>query len=247
MNPIHIVVAAPLLLGGCTATSVMNNAASYDDAANPTLGVVPSRYQTPVSGYTARMPVDPETLARSEQCAGSERRPVMMTRPFTLGSKLAAILSLPLFLSGCVSAAQYASRDAGFTTVSAKTSEATGKQTAWVQNRAEARATEARVKTLMAASKTLDVETAVQVALLNNKGLQAAYADLGESAATAWQSTLLVNPSIGLGLTGIGTPGLRAYKTIEGVLTSNILALATLKKMSKLPIRAFARRSWARH
>lgn len=153
-----------------------------------------------------------------------------MTRPFTLGSKLAAILSLPLFLSGCVSAAQYASRDAGFTTVSAKTSEATGKQTAWVQNRAEARATEARVKTLMAASKTLDVETAVQVALLNNKGLQAAYADLGESAATAWQSTLLVNPSIGLGLTGIGTPGLRAYKTIEGVLTSNILALATLKK-----------------
>ena len=154
----------------------------------------------------------------------------MMTRPFTLGSKLAAILSLPLFLSGCVSAAQYASRDAGFTTVSAKTSEATGKQTAWVQNRAEARATEARVKTLMAASKTLDVETAVQVALLNNKGLQAAYADLGESAATAWQSTLLVNPSIGLGLTGIGTPGLRAYKTIEGVLTSNILALATLKK-----------------
>ena len=154
----------------------------------------------------------------------------MMTRPFTLGSKLAAVLSLPLFLSGCVSAAQYAGRDAGFTTVSAKTSEATGKQTAWVQNRAEARATEARVKSLMAASKTLDVETAVQVALLNNKGLQAAYVDLGESAATAWQSTMLINPAVGLGLTGIGTPGLRAYKTIEGVLTSNILALATLKK-----------------
>ncbi|MGQ8630197.1 TolC family protein [Agrobacterium sp. DKPNP3] len=154
----------------------------------------------------------------------------MMPRSLPLASKLAAILSLPLFLSGCVSAAQYASREAGFTTVSAKTTEATGKQTAWVQNRAEAQATEARVKSLMAASKTLDVETAVQVALLNNKGLQAAYADLGESAATAWQSTLLVNPSIGLGLTGIGTPGLRAYKTIEGVLTTNIMALATLKK-----------------
>ncbi|MFK0205698.1 hypothetical protein [Agrobacterium sp. NPDC090283] len=60
MNPIHIVVAAPLLLGGCTATSMMNDAASYDDAANPTLGVAPPRYQTPVSGYTARMPVDPK-------------------------------------------------------------------------------------------------------------------------------------------------------------------------------------------
>lgn len=41
MNPIYIVVAAPLLLGGCTATSMMNDAASYDDAANPTLAVAP--------------------------------------------------------------------------------------------------------------------------------------------------------------------------------------------------------------
>ncbi|MFK3691642.1 hypothetical protein ACI2J4_15390 [Agrobacterium tumefaciens] len=60
MNPIYIVVAAPLLLGGCTATSMMNDAASYDDAANPTLGAPSLRYQTPVSGYTARMPVDPK-------------------------------------------------------------------------------------------------------------------------------------------------------------------------------------------
>lgn len=154
----------------------------------------------------------------------------MTRRAFKLGVKLAAVLSLPVFLSGCVTAAQYASRDAGFSNVSAKTSEATGKQTVWVQNRAEAQATQARVKSLMAASKTLDVETAVQVALLNNKGLQAAYADLGESAATAWQSTMLVNPTVGIGLTGIGTPGLRAYRTIEGVIATNILALATLKK-----------------
>ncbi|AYM83766.1 MULTISPECIES: hypothetical protein [Agrobacterium] len=60
MNPIYIVVAAPLLLGGCTATSLMNDAASYDDAANPTLGAGPIRYQTPVAGYTHRAPVDPK-------------------------------------------------------------------------------------------------------------------------------------------------------------------------------------------
>jgi len=60
MNPIYIVVAAPLLLGGCTATSMMNDAAAYDDAANPTLAVAPLRYQSPVSAYTARMPVDPK-------------------------------------------------------------------------------------------------------------------------------------------------------------------------------------------
>ncbi|TQN59708.1 TolC family protein [Agrobacterium tumefaciens] len=147
--------------------------------------------------------------------------------------KLAAALSFPVILGGCVTAADYTSKNAGFTTVSAKTSEATGKQTVWIQNRAEAQATSARVKSLMA-TKTIDVETAVQVALLNNKGLQAAYTDLGESAATAWQSTMLVNPRVGIGLTGIGTPGLRAYKAIEGVIVTNILALATLKQNVKI-------------
>lgn len=60
MNPIYIVVAAPLLLGGCTATSSMNEAASYEDAANPSLGVTLLRYQTPVTGYSHRAPVDPK-------------------------------------------------------------------------------------------------------------------------------------------------------------------------------------------
>ncbi len=60
MNPIYIVVAAPLLLGGCTATSMMNDAASYDDAANPSLGADPISYQTPVAGYTHRAPVGPK-------------------------------------------------------------------------------------------------------------------------------------------------------------------------------------------
>jgi outer membrane protein TolC len=149
-----------------------------------------------------------------------------MTRGF---SKIVAALAVPVVLGGCVAATDYAATDAGFTNVSLKTSEATGKQTVWVQNRAEAQAAAARVKQLMA-RRTIDVETAVQVALLNNKGLQAAYADLGDSAASAWQSTLLVNPTVGLGLTGIGTPGLEAYKAVEGVIATNILALATRKR-----------------
>ncbi len=140
--------------------------------------------------------------------------------------RAAATLALPLILSGCVSATEYSAKGAGFTSVSLKTSEATGKQTVWVQNGQDAQAVKARVKTLME-KKTIDVETAVQVALLNNKGLQAAYADLGESAADAWQSTMLTNPTVGIGLTGIGTPGLEAYKAIEGVIATNILALAT--------------------
>jgi outer membrane protein TolC len=143
--------------------------------------------------------------------------------------KLAATVALPLILGGCVSAAEYSQKNSGFSSVSNKTAEATGKDTVWIQNRHDAQAVSGRVKSLLA-KKTVDVETAVQVALLNNKGLQAAYADLGESSADAWQSTMLVNPTVGIGLTGIGTPGLEAYKAVEGVIATNILALVTHKR-----------------
>jgi outer membrane protein TolC len=143
--------------------------------------------------------------------------------------KLAATLMLPLVLGGCVSAAEYSQKNSGFASVSNKTSEATGKDTVWIQNRHDAQAVSGRVKTLLS-KKNVDVETAVQVALLNNKGLQAAYAELGDSAADAWQSTMLVNPTVELGLIGIGTPGLEAFKTVEGVIATNLLALATHKR-----------------
>ena len=143
--------------------------------------------------------------------------------------KCAATVALPLILGGCVSSTEYSATTAGFSNVSNKTAEATGKDTVWVQNRQDAQLVSGRVKTLLT-KKTVDVETAVQIALLNNKGLQAAYADLGDSSADAWQSTMLVNPTVGIGLTGIGTPGLEAYRAIEGVIATNILALVTHKR-----------------
>ncbi|MGG7580665.1 TolC family protein [Rhizobium sp. Nf11,1] len=141
--------------------------------------------------------------------------------------KLTSVLAFPLVLSGCVTGAEYSSKQAGFASVADKTAIATAKQTVWIQNQNQARSVAAEVKNLLARRKTLDIETAVQIALLNNKGLQAAYADLGDSAADAWQSTMFVNPIVSIGATGIGTPGLEAFKTIEGMLTTNILALAT--------------------
>ncbi len=143
--------------------------------------------------------------------------------------RLVATFALPLLLGGCVSATEYAAKNAGFSSVEAKTAEATGKQTVWVQNQQQARVVSDSVKTLMA-KKAIDVETAVQVALLNNKGLQAAYADLGGSSADAWQSTMLVNPTVAIGFSGIGAPGIEAFRSVEGVLASNILALATRER-----------------
>ncbi|MCJ9672278.1 MULTISPECIES: TolC family protein [unclassified Neorhizobium] len=146
--------------------------------------------------------------------------------------KLVSAVVLPLVAAGCVTT-DYSAKDGGFADASSKSAEATGKQTVWVQDRQQAQAVRDRVKALMA-RKTVDVETAVQVALLNNKGLQASYADLGDSAADAWQTQLSVLPTFSVGLTGIGTPGLEAYRVLEGAVAANILALATYDKNIKL-------------
>ncbi|MFL5015489.1 MAG: TolC family protein [Rhizobium sp.] len=136
-------------------------------------------------------------------------------------------LIFPMVLSGCATDAEYSSTEAGFTAVFNKTATVTAKETVWIQNQNQARSAAAQVRSLLARKKTLDVETSVQIALLNNKGLQAAYADLGDSAADVWQSTMFLNPTVSIGTTGMGTPELGAFKTIEGTITTNILALAT--------------------
>ncbi|AXA38148.1 TolC family protein [Rhizobium leguminosarum] len=142
-------------------------------------------------------------------------------------TRLIAALAFPLALSGCITGTDYSRKEAGFTSVANKTATVTAKETVWIQNQNQARSAAAQVKGLLARTKPLDVETAVQIALLNNKGLQAAYADLGDSAADAWQSTMFINPTVSIGTTGMGTPELGAFKTIEGMITTNILALAT--------------------
>ncbi|MBY5714252.1 TolC family protein [Rhizobium leguminosarum] len=144
--------------------------------------------------------------------------------------KLILALAFPLALSGCVTGTEYSRKEAGFTSVANKAATVTAKETVWIQNQNQARSAAAQVKSLLPRTKPLDVETAVQIALLNNKGLQAAYADLGDSAADAWQTTMFLNPTVAVGLTGIGTPGLEAFKTVEGAVVTNILALATKKR-----------------
>ncbi|SPH18248.1 hypothetical protein DEA8626_01780 [Defluviimonas aquaemixtae] len=115
---------------------------------------------------------------------------------------------------------------AGFDTVASTTRAATGKDTVWLQNAGEIAANAKRVHGLTH-GKTISADTAVQVALLNNRGLQAAYADLGLSAADVWQQTLLPNPTVSVGVLGIGAEGLGGYRSIEATVANNLLALAT--------------------
>jgi outer membrane protein TolC len=137
---------------------------------------------------------------------------------------LAAVISLPLIAAGCTTVAGISDPVAGFTTVEARTQSVTGKQAVWIQSSQQAQAVSARVKGLVQ-KKTIGPDIAVQVALLNNKGLQAAYAEVGLSAADVWQESMPVNPTISVGMIGIDP-----VRTIEGAVVSNILALATHKR-----------------
>lgn len=142
---------------------------------------------------------------------------------------LAATASL-LTLSACATPDQRAflsDRQAGFATVASRTSAVTGGQAVWLQSAADVQQNAARVSALVQ-GKTISPDTAVQVALLNNRGLQAAYAEIGLSSAEVWQSTMRPNPTLSLGLTGIGAEDL-AFRAIEGAIAANLLAWKTQK------------------
>jgi outer membrane protein TolC len=139
----------------------------------------------------------------------------------------AMIVAVPLIAAGCTTNGTpdgISDPMAGFTTVAARAESVTGKKTVWVQSSEEARTVSGRVKSLVQ-KKTIGPDVAVQVALLNNKGLQAAYAEIGLSAADVWQEGMLVNPTISVGMIGVDP-----VRTIEGAVISNILALATRQR-----------------
>ena len=144
-------------------------------------------------------------------------------------------ISLPLVLAACASAVPdlYTAPNAGFAAVSDQTSAAIGKRTAFAQTQAENEAIQREVRALVQ-GKTISADTAVQVALLNNKGLQASYSEIGLSAATAWQEATPVNPVVSIGVLGIGAAELGAYRAIEGMIASNLLAAQTRQQRMKL-------------
>lgn len=92
------------------------------------------------------------------------------------------------FLVGCASF----SPDGGMTRVSDLTKERTGQLAAWQRSQAEADVANGRVQELL--KQPLTVENAVELALLNNKGLQANFAELGIAEADLVQAGRLKNP-----------------------------------------------------
>ncbi|MDI1261505.1 TolC family protein [Aquabacterium sp.] len=115
---------------------------------------------------------------------------MFMTSKRLAGTVLAASA---LVLGGCASF----SADGGFGEVQQITKSRIGLDAAWHKTDAEASAARQRVAELLA--KPLSVDDAVQVALLNNRGLQASYAELGISEADLVQASRLPNPRLSFG------------------------------------------------
>ena len=94
-----------------------------------------------------------------------------------------------LLLAGCASF----STDGGFGKVADLTRERTGQATTWQRTSREADSAQARVAELL--KQPLSADIAVELALLNNRGLQAHFFELGIAESDLVQAGRLANPS----------------------------------------------------
>jgi outer membrane protein TolC len=133
------------------------------------------------------------------------------------GPAAAILLLSAMVLSGCASF----SPDGGMTVVANLAGETIHKEVVSIRTEDDALRADAAVKGLLRRGMTVD--TAVQIALLNNRGLQASYNELALAEADAIQDSLPPNPTFSI--SSIAGDG--ANET-ERQIVGDILALATL-------------------
>lgn len=104
---------------------------------------------------------------------------------------LLAFPLLGLLASGCA----HVNPRPAFSDVEKKVKERTGHSLSWARNASETEAIEQRVAKLL--EEEITVDTAVRVALLNNRSLQAKLEEIGISHADLVQAGLLSNPDFG--------------------------------------------------
>ena len=142
--------------------------------------------------------------------------------------RAAAALGGAFLLAAC----KTFSADGGVEPVAAFAKGELGKDVAAIRNEQDARSARDTVARLL--KRPLTADAAVQVALLNNRGLQAAYNELGLAEAAMVRSSLPPNPAISVSrLAGGGE------LEIERKIIGDILALATLPARAELASKRF--------
>jgi outer membrane protein TolC len=151
-----------------------------------------------------------------------------------MSARTSVLVSVSLALAGCATFSQ----DGGFDTVGQAVKERTGKDLVWAKTPGQRESVEKRVADLL--SKPLSADDAVQIALLNNRGLQAEFAELGIGEAELVQAGRLRNPHFSMMRASHADAGGREYK-IEQALTFNVFALVTMPLASEIEARNFER------
>ena len=142
---------------------------------------------------------------------GSTERRLPCAKPAHLAVLLSALLS------GCASFLP----DGGMATVANITSETLDKNVVALRTTEDTQSASDTVRRLLA--RPLTVDTAVQIALLNNRGLQASYNELALAETDLVQATLPPNPTFSISrIAGDGA------SEVERQVVGDILALATL-------------------
>ncbi|MDR4305917.1 TolC family protein [Chelatococcus sambhunathii] len=130
-------------------------------------------------------------------------------------------------LSGALGACASFTRDGGMSPVASRVSLEIGATSAKIVTPADAAAVRSRVDRLLA--KPLTADAAVQVALLNNRGLQAEYNALGVSEAQYVEASLPPSPTVSIERV-VGSGDL----DVERRLIADLLQLLTLPRRAKI-------------
>ena len=142
---------------------------------------------------------------------------------------LAALLASAALLGGCASF----SPDGGFAAVEQTAKDRLGKELSWARSQADQDRIDQRVSELL--SKPLSVDDAVQAALLNNRGLQASFQELGITEAEVVQAGRLPNPGFSFGRSSKGDE-----REIERGVHFNLARLLALPLIGPMEARRFA-------
>jgi outer membrane protein TolC len=140
-----------------------------------------------------------------------------------------SLVSLALLaLGGCASF----SPDGGFTDVGRAVQQRTGSEARWLRSDAETESVATRVRQLLA--EPLGPAQAVQIALFNNRGLQAAYSELGISESELVQAGRWINPGFRFARLQRGDE-----LEIERKLIFDLLALLTMPQRTEIARKRF--------
>lgn len=143
--------------------------------------------------------------------------------------RLTAAASAAFILAGCASF----SPDGGMGKVSELTKERTGQSVTMQRSAKEADTAQARVSEVL--RQPLTADAAVELALLNNRGLQASFSQLGIAEADLVQAGRLRNPIFSFGRLALGGGAVE----IERSVMFDVLSLLTMPVATKVQQRNF--------